>query len=81
VHNDRLIDALMVQAYAALGTSPGARACYDQIRALGTGHRAALRQLADRLVGILHGCLKTLTLYYEATARPRHAGQEFKPVA
>ncbi|MDQ2813940.1 MAG: IS110 family transposase, partial [Actinomycetota bacterium] len=29
---------------------------------------AALRQLANRLVGILHGCLKTGTSYDEATA-------------
>jgi hypothetical protein len=28
-----------------------------------------LRRLANRLVGILHGCLKTGTLYDEATAR------------
>jgi len=31
---------------------------------------AALRQLANRLVGILHGCLRTRTLYDEATAWP-----------
>jgi len=30
--------------------------------------RAALRQLGNRLVGILHGCLKTRTLYNENTA-------------
>jgi transposase len=30
VHNDRLIDALMAQAYAALATSPGARAYYPK---------------------------------------------------
>ena len=36
------------------------------IRARGTGHHAALRQLANRLVGILHGCLKTGTPYDEA---------------
>ena len=29
VHNDRLIDALMIQAFAALRVSPGARAFYD----------------------------------------------------
>jgi hypothetical protein len=56
------------QAFAALTASPGARAYYDQQRARGSGHRAALRQLANRLVGILHGCLKTSTLYDEATA-------------
>jgi transposase len=68
VHNDRLIDALMTQAFAALNASPGARAYYDQLRARGATHNAALRQLANRLVGILHGCLKTRTRYDEATA-------------
>jgi transposase len=68
VHNDRLIDALMAQALSALGASPGARAFYDEQRAKGLEHNDALRRLANRLVGILHGCLKTRTLYDEATA-------------
>jgi transposase len=68
VHNDRLIDALMTQAFSALNASPGARTYYDQLKARGTEHHAALRQLANRLVGILHGCLKTRTCYDEATA-------------
>jgi transposase len=73
VHNDRLIDALMTQAFAALKASPGARAYYDRHRARGASHNAALRQLANRLVGILHGCLKTGTLYDETTAWSHHA--------
>jgi transposase len=72
VHNDRLVDALGLQAFAALKASPGARAYYDQQRARGAGHRAALRQLGNRLVGILHGCLKTGTTYNEHTAWPQH---------
>jgi hypothetical protein len=68
VHNDRLVDALNAQAFAALTASPGARAFYDQQRAKGIEHRDALRRLANRLVGILHGCLKTGALYDEATA-------------
>jgi transposase len=68
VHNDRLIDALGRQAFAAMIASPGARAYYDELRGRGVGHHAALRQLANRLVGILHGCLKTGTTYDEATA-------------
>ena len=68
VHNDRLVDALGLQAFAALRASPGARAYYDQLRARGTSHRAALRQLGNRLVGILHGCLKTATNYDEEQA-------------
>ena len=73
VHNDRLIDALMAQAFTTLRLSPGARAYYDRQRARGCGHNAALRQLANRLVGILHGCLKTGTLYNETTAWSHHA--------
>ena len=48
--------------------SPGAKAYYKTMRARGIGHQAALRQLANRRVGILHGCLKTATLYDENTA-------------
>ena len=68
VHNDRLIDALLTQAFTALTASPGARALYDHHRARGIEHNDALRRVANRLVGILHGCLKTRTLYDEATA-------------
>ena len=71
VRNDRLIDALMRQAFSSLQTSPGARAYYDQQRARGSAYNPALRQLANRLVGILHGCLKTGTLYNETTAWPQ----------
>jgi hypothetical protein len=72
VHNDRLLDALNRQAFAALRASPGARAYYDQLRARGAGHHAALRQLGNRLVGILHGCLTTSTVYDETTAWAHH---------
>ena len=68
VHNSRLVDALNAQAFAALNASPGARAFYDGLRGRGIEHNDALRRLANRLVGILHGCLKTRTLYDEATA-------------
>ena len=68
VRNDRLIDALMLQAFGALRVSPGARAFYDAQRARGCAHNEALRNLASRLVGILHGCLKTRTRYDEAIA-------------
>jgi len=61
IRNNRLSDALMAQAFAALGASPGARALYDAERARGTGHNPALRKVANRLVGILHGCLKWTT--------------------
>jgi hypothetical protein len=70
IRNDRLADALQSQALSALTASPGARGYYDKQRARGLGHNAALRQLSNRLVGILHGCLKTRTHYDEATAWP-----------
>ncbi|HWM98571.1 MAG TPA: IS110 family transposase [Streptosporangiaceae bacterium] len=78
IRNDRLTDALMAQAFTALSASPGARALYDAERARGTEHNPALRKVANRLVGILHGCLKTRTFYDEATAWP---GQENKLAA
>lgn len=68
--NKHLADAVHQWAFCALNASPGARAYYDTIRARGTGHHAALRQLGNRLVGILHGCLKTNTPYDEAVAWP-----------
>jgi transposase len=70
--NRRLGDALQQWAFCSLRGSPGARAYYQQLRARGTGHQAALRQLANRLVGILHGCLKTHTPYDEHTAWSHH---------
>ena len=66
--NRRLGDALLLQGFAALNNSPGARAFYDRQRARGATHYQALRTLANRLVGILHGCLRTHTLYDEHLA-------------
>jgi transposase len=66
--NRRLGDALFLQAYSALRSSPGARAFYDQQRTRGATHYQALRALANRLVGILHGCLRHQTLYDENRA-------------
>ena len=66
--NRRLGDALQQWAFCSLRGSPGATAYYQQLRARKIGHEAALRQLANRFVGILHGCLKTHTNYDEHTA-------------
>ncbi len=66
--NRRLADAVHQWAFCSMRGSPGARAYYQSLRERGTGHQAALRQLGNRLVGILHGCLKTRTAYDEATA-------------
>src|SRR3990170_3441647 len=71
--NRRLSDACYLWAFAALTASPGARAFYDQRRAGGDTHHQALRALANRLVGILHGCLRHHTPYDEQTAWPTQA--------
>jgi transposase len=68
VRNRRLYDAIDHWALCALTTSPGARAFYDQHRAAGDLHHQALRALGNRLVGILHGCLRHHTAYSEHTA-------------
>jgi hypothetical protein len=66
--NKRLADATNQWAFAALSASPGARAFYDNRRHLGDTHHRALRALANRLVGLLHGCLRHSTLYDEHVA-------------
>jgi transposase len=74
--NRHLADTCHMWAFAAITASPGARAFYDQRRANGDTHNQALRALANRLVGILHGCLRHHTLYDEHTAwhhRTAHA--------
>jgi hypothetical protein len=66
--NRRLADACYLWAFSAMSASPGARAFYDARRAAGDTHNRALRALANRLVGILHGCLRHHTAYDEHTA-------------
>src|ERR1700739_490453 len=58
VRNRRLYDAIDQWAFCATSSSPGARAFYDQHRAAGDTHHQALRALGNRLVGVLHGCLR-----------------------
>jgi transposase len=66
--NRRLAAACHQWAFCAISTSPGARAFYDQRRADGHTHHQALRALANRLVGILHGCLTHHSTYDEHIA-------------
>lgn len=68
--NRRLADLSFMWAYAALRNSPGARRYYDLQRGRGKSHPKALRALSNRLVGILHGCLRHRLLYDEARAWP-----------
>jgi len=68
VRNNHLYDAIDHWAFCTLLASPGARTYYDRHRAAGDTHHQALRALGNRLVGILHGCLRHHTRYNEHTA-------------
>jgi transposase len=68
VRNHRLYDAIDQWAFCTLSSSPGARTFYDQRRAAKQSHHQALRALGNRLVGILHGCLRHHVPYDEHTA-------------
>lgn len=68
--NERLFDACFLWAFSALTKSLGARAYYDLQRSRGKTHNHALRALANRLVGILHGCLRHRLYYDESVAWP-----------
>jgi transposase len=68
IRNNRLYDAIDQWAFCALTASPGARTLYDTHRAAKQSHHQALRAVGNRLVGILHGCLRHHTRYDEHTA-------------
>jgi len=69
--NRRLADACHLWAFCALTGSAGARHYYRVLRQRGKTHHQALRALANRLVGILHGCLDHRQTYREEIAWPR----------
>ncbi len=66
--NVRLADACYLWAFTSISHSPGARTFYDQRRQRGDSHSRALRALANRLVGIFHGCVTHHVPYDEHTA-------------
>lgn len=68
VRNRRLAHACYLWAYSSLRPSPGARRYHDRQRAKGKSHHQALRALANRWVGVMHGCLVSGQRYDEAIA-------------
>jgi len=66
--NKRLAGALDQWAFSSLLPSPGARHYYDELRARDKHHRKAVRQLANKWVGILHACLENDCPYDENIA-------------
>ncbi|MEU6424116.1 transposase [Streptomyces spiralis] len=78
--NGHLTDALHNQAFCAINTPPGARRYYDKQRARDAGYNPALRQLGKPLRRHPPRCLKTRTLYDEATAWSHHAVASPQPL-
>ena len=70
VHNKRLGDACHWWAFSALTWSPGARAHYDRRRAVGDHHNAALRNVANKLIGRMWWCLEHGEPWDEGAAWP-----------
>ena len=68
VKNQRLAAVGYLWTFAALRSSAGARAHYDQRRAAGDRHAAAQRHLFNRFLGCMYHCLQTRQLYAEERA-------------
>ena len=70
VRNKRLGDACHWWAFSALTWSPGARPLYDRRRAVGDHHNAALRNVANKLIGRMWWCLEHGEPWDEGAAWP-----------
>ncbi len=66
--NRRLATAAFCWAESAVRHSPGARRCYQRLRSRGQTHNEATRVIANKLVGLLHACLRDRTRYEEQRA-------------
>jgi transposase len=73
IRNRRLADACHWWAFAAITKSPGARAHYDRRRAAGDTHDAALRHLANKLLGRLWWCGQNHEPWDDTRAWPNDA--------
>jgi transposase len=70
VRNKRLADACHWWAFASLTKSPACRDVYDRRRAAGDHHNAALRNLANKLLGRMWWCLEHNQEWDEEAAWP-----------
>ena len=66
--NRRLANATFCWAESAVRHSPGARRTYQRLRRRGQTHNMATRVIANKLVGMLHACLRDRTNYDEQRA-------------
>jgi Transposase/Transposase IS116/IS110/IS902 family len=73
--NRRLANATFCWAESAVRHSPGARETYGRLRRRGQTHNMATRAIANKLVGMLHACLRDRMPYAEARAWPNGLSQ------
>lgn len=66
--NRRLANATFCWAEEAVRHSPGAHRVYRRLRARGQTHNMATRVIANKLVGMLHACLRDRSRYEEGRA-------------
>jgi len=81
IKNKRLANACHWWAFAAITHSDGARAHYDRRRAAGDSHNAALRNLANKLLGRLWWCIVNDVEWSEEAAWPAPSGSNLQAVA
>ena len=79
-YNRHLGDAVQQWAFCSLRSSGWARAFYDQKRAAGKTHNAALRALGNRWLEVLWHCLQRGVLYDEAI-HAANRDRALKPLA
>jgi Transposase/Transposase IS116/IS110/IS902 family len=66
--NRRLANATFCWAESAVRHSPATRRVYQRLRSRGQTHNEATRVVANKLVGMLHACLRERTPYDEQRA-------------
>jgi transposase len=81
IRNKRLADACHWWAFASLTKSPACRAVYDRRRAAGDHHNAALRNLANKLLGRMWWCMQNGQEWDENSAWPTHEIAPLKAAA
>lgn len=69
--NRHLGETCVRWAFCAVQASPGARRYYEALRGRDKTHSQAIRSVSNRMVGILHACLKKGVLYDETIAWPQ----------
>ena len=70
IKNNRLAAVCPIWTLTAIRSSQGARRHYDRRRAAGDWHRAAQRNLFNKLIGQLYHCLQTRQTFNESIAFP-----------